>query len=80
MALLSDDDNRERLDNIRKVKNEDCNLCFNEAMKLWLRTAGSTAGPAVSRTWSALFTAMKSISELEAIGAQVEAQFLAESE
>ena len=42
-------------------------------MKLWLRTAGS-------RTWAELFTAIKSVSGLEAICAQVEAQFIAESE
>ena len=69
---LADSDDGERLDEINKEKQGDANACFNEIMKLWLRSSSSC-------TWSTLITAIKSIGGLEAIGAQIEAQILAAS-
>ena len=74
---LSDDDDGEALDRIQRDRNGDNNLCFNEAMKLWLRS-GAVSGP-LACTWSKLFDAIKSIQGFEDSGAQIQTQLLAAS-
>jgi hypothetical protein len=47
-------------------------MCFNDTMKLWLRSAAS-AQPA---TWATLIQAIKSIEGLEPFAAEIEAQLI----
>ena len=46
-------------------------MCFNDTMKLWLRSA-----PSHQLTWAMLIKAIKSIEGMEAVGAQIEAQVI----
>ena len=74
---LGDDDDGEALDKIQRDKNGDNNLCFNEAMKLWLRS-GAASGP-LACTWSKLIKAIRSIQGLEIDVAKIQAVLLTES-
>ena len=76
---LSDDDDGETLDKIRNDKNGDNNPCFNEAMKLWLRSGAIPGTSCLACTWSNLFDAIKSIPDLEDCVAPIQAQLLASS-
>ena len=67
---LADSDDGERMDSIKEEKRGDPKSCFNEIMKLWLRSSSTC-------TWSTLITAIKSIGELEATGVEIESQILA---
>ena len=58
------------MDEIKEEKKGEPNSCFNEIMKLWLRSSSLC-------TWSTLIAAIKSVPGLEAIGAQIESQILA---
>ena len=69
---LADSDDGKRMDEIKEEKKGEANSCFNEIMKLWLRSGSSC-------TWSTLIAAIKSVWGLEAVGAQIEAQILAKS-
>ena len=66
---LGDDDDGLELDRIQEKRNGDPGLCFNDLMKLWLRSGTAQI------TWGALIKAVKGIDGLEAAGAQIEAQF-----
>ena len=70
---LADHDDGEELDRIREKRNGDPGMCFNDMMKLWLRSGTAET------TWAALIKAVKSIEGLEAAGAQIEAQLLSSS-
>lgn len=72
---VADDDDGEQLDRIHENRNGDCGMCFNDTMKLWLRS-GSPSFPV---TWATLIKAIKSVGGLEAVGAQIEAQLLTTS-
>ncbi len=69
---LADSDDGERMDKIKEEKQGDPNSCFNEIMKVWLRSSASC-------TWATLIAAIKTIGGLEATGAQIETQILAAS-
>ena len=73
---LADDDDGEKLDRIQENRKGDDGMCFNDAMKLWLRSNS----PSYPVTWATLINAIKSIEELKAAGAQIEAQVLSTSE
>jgi hypothetical protein len=47
-------------------------MCFNDTMKLWIRSAASEQPV----TWAALIEAIKSIEGLEPVAAQIEAQLM----
>ena len=68
---LADDDDGVQLDKIQESRNGDSGMCFNDAMKLWLRSGSSS-----QVTWATLIKAIKSIEELGAVGAQIEAQLI----
>ena len=68
---LADDDDGEQLDKIQENRSGDSSMCFNDAMKLWLRSA-----PSHQLTWATLITAIKSIEGLEAVAEQIEAQLI----
>ena len=78
---LGDHDDGEQLDKIKEDKKGDCNQCFNEAMKLWLRGAGLLAPQAAQISnhcnWSTLTEAIKSFDDLKETGALIEKQLLA---
>ena len=78
---LGDHDDGEQLDKIKEDKKGDCNQCFNEAMKLWLRGAGLSAPQAAQTSnhcnWSTLIEAIKSFDDLKETGALIEKQLLA---
>ena len=69
---LADDDDGKRMDEIKAENEGDTNSCFNEIMKLWLRSSSQC-------TWLTLIAAIKGVMGLEATGAQIEAQILAAS-
>ena len=69
---LADSDDGEQIDKIKEEKKGDPNSCFNETMKLWLRSG-------LSYTWTTLIAAIKTVGGLEATGAQIEARILAAS-
>ena len=69
---LADSDDGEQMDKIKEEKKGDPNSCFNETMKLWLRSG-------LSCTWTTLIAAIKTVGGLEATGAQIEARILAAS-
>ena len=68
---LADEDDGEQLDKIQENRKGDSSMCFNDTMKLWLRSA-----PSHQLTWAALIEAIKNIEGLEAVGAQIEAQLI----
>ena len=68
---LADEDDGEQLDRIQKSRNGESGMCFNDTMKLWLRSA-----PSHQLTWATLIAAIKSIEGMEAVGAQIEAQLI----
>ena len=68
---LADKDDGEQLDKIQESCGGSSGMCFNDAMKLWLRSA-----PSHKLTWATLIEAIKSIEGLEAAGAQIEAQLI----
>ena len=63
---LADEDDGEQLDKIQENRNGDCGMCFNDTMKLWLRST-----PSHQLTWATLIEAVKSIEGLETVGAQL---------
>jgi hypothetical protein len=67
---LADEDDGQQLDTIQESRNGDSSMCFNDTMKLWLRSATSEQPV----TWAALIEAIKSIEGLEPVAAQIEAQ------
>ena len=69
---LADKDDGEQLDKIQASRSGDSSMCFNDTMKLWLRSAASNQ-PA---TWSALIEAIKTMEGLEPVAAQIEAQLM----
>ncbi len=69
---LADEDDGKRLDKIQTSRSGDSSMCFNDTMKLWLRSAAS-AQPV---TWAALIQAIKSIEGLEPVAVQIEAQLI----
>ena len=71
---LADSDDGEQMDKIKEPeeKKGDHNSCFNETMKVWLRSG-------LSCTWTTLIAAIKTVGGLEATGAQIEARILAAS-
>lgn len=73
---LADDDDGKQLDIIKEEKKGDSNQCFNELMKLWLRS-GADVSPC---TWATLIAAMRSVAGLESTGKQIEDQILTSSE
>ena len=68
---LADEDDGEQLDKIQENRNGDSGMCYNDTMKLWLRSA-----PLHQATWARLIEAIKSIEGLEAVGARIEAQLI----
>ena len=68
---LADKDDGEQFDKIQESRSGDSGMCFNDTMKLWLRSA-----PSRQLTWATLIEAIKSIEGLEAVGAQIEAQLI----
>ena len=68
---LADEDDGEQLDKIQENRSGDSGMCFNDTMKLWLRSA-----PSHQLTWATLIEAIKSIEGLGAVGAQIEAQLI----
>ena len=68
---LADEDDGEQLDKIQENRNGESGMCFNDTMKLWLRSA-----PSHQLTWAMLIKAIKSIEGMEAVGAQIEAQVI----
>lgn len=69
---LADSDDGKGMDKIKEEKKGDPNSCFNETMKVWLRSG-------LSCTWTTLIAAIKTVGGLEATGAQIETQILAAS-
>jgi hypothetical protein len=69
---LADEDDGEQMDKIQASRSGDSGMCFNDTMKLWLRSAV----PAQPVTWAALIEAIKSIQGLEPVAAQIEAQLI----
>ena len=72
---LADDDDGKQFDIIREEKKGDSNRCFNELMKLWLRS-GADVAPC---TWATLVAAMRRVAGLENTAEQIENQILATS-
>ena len=72
---LADDDDGVQLDNIKEEKKGDSSQCFNEAMKLWLRSS-SDLSPC---TWAILIAAIKSVAGLESAAEQIKTQILTAS-
>ena len=70
---LADNDDGEQLDRVRENRSGESSMCFNDTMKLWLRSGV----PEV--TWAALIKAIKSIDGLKGSGAKIEAQLLSSS-
>ena len=69
---LADKDDGEQLDKIQASRSGDSSMCFNDTMKLWLRSAASNQPV----TWSALIEAIKTMEGLERVAAQIEAQLM----
>lgn len=69
---LADEDDGEQLDKIQASRSGDSSMCFNDTMKLWLRSAASNQPV----TWSALIEAIKTMEGLERVAAQIEAQLM----
>ena len=71
---LADEDDGKELDKIQANRSGDSSMCFNNTMKIWLRSAPSTSEQPV--TWATLIEAIKSIEGLEPVAAQIEAQLM----
>ena len=71
---LADEDDGEELDKIQASRSGDSGMCFNDTMKIWLRSASSSSEQPV--TWATLIKAIKSIGGLEPVAAQIEAQLM----
>ena len=69
---LADDDDGKQLDKIQASRSGDSSMCFNDTMKLWLRSAALNQPV----TWATLIEAIKSIEGLESVAAQIEAQLM----
>ena len=69
---LADKDDGEQLDKIQASRSGDSSMCFNDTMKVWLRSVPS--GQPV--TWATLIEAIKSIEGLEPVAAQIEAKLM----
>ena len=61
---LADDDDGNQFDIIKEEKKGDSNQCFNELMKLWLRSGAPC-------TWATLIAAMRSVTGLEYAAKQI---------
>ena len=68
---LADGDEGQLLDNIRENRNDDCGMCFDDTVKLWLHSE-----PSHQVTWATLIEVIKRMDDLEAVGAQIEAEVL----